>query len=64
MKKQDVAAWRGKNLTEIQAEIKRLRFALATGADTHVATKQRRDVARLNTIAQEKITYQSESKHE
>lgn len=64
MKKQDVAAWRGKNLTEIQAEIKRLSYSLATENDSHTATKQRRDVARLKTIAQEKITYQSESKHE
>lgn len=64
MKKQDVAAWRGKSVVEVKAEVKRLQHNLLTVDDRHAATKQRRAVAQLQTILTEKAMYQSDKSHE
>ena len=64
MKKQDVAAWRGKSEIEITAEAKRLRHNILKENDFHTSTKQRRSIAQLETILKEKQMYQSDKKHE
>lgn len=64
MRKQDVAAMRAKSDVELKAEVKRLQSTVLKEDNSHAIRQQRRSVAQLLTIINEKRTYQSVSQNE